>query len=290
MEQLKYQLDMLKKPTWRFVNPGEFSKENLIYIQECGKFCSGKNYYTKRSGLDSYLIMFTLSGKGILEYGGERYSLTPESVMFIDCKQYQNYYTDKTAGKWDVIWVHFYGKNVSPYYQRFIEKNSSPVTKMHENNDINEIIENIITISKNYSRDVDNEIIADSLLHALLKECIINSNSANGESPDYIKEISRYIKHNYTEEINLDNLSAEFNISKFHLQRTFKEKIGMSPSKYLLNIRINRAKSLLRSTNMSINEISENIGIESNYFIQLFKNSEGMTPKQYRNNWCGIKK
>ncbi len=288
MSELKYQLDMLKKPTWKFVNANLFSKDNLLYIQESGKFCTGKNYYTKRSGLDSYLIKFTISGKGILEYGGEKYDLIPDSVMFIDCKEPQNYYTDPNYDKWEMYWVHFCGKNVKTYYERFLENNNySPVATMVSDNSLSEIIENIIYVSNNYAKDQNNEIIADNLLNTLLKECITKSVTSNYTSPSYVEKIAHYLRHHYNEEIDLDMLANEFNISKFHLQRTFKDVMGLSPAKYLSNIRINRAKRLLRGTNMPINEVAEHIGMEPNYFIQRFKSSENKTPKQYRNNWGG---
>ena len=288
MAEAKYKLDMLKKPIWKFVNPSDFARNNLLYIQESGKFCSGKGYYTKRSRLGSYLIMTTISGKGVLEYCGEKYSILPKTVMFIDCKEYQNYYTDANAGKWEMLWVHLNGNNIKPYYEKFLEKNSgSNVAVLSDNNNICEIIDNIISVSENYTKDSDSEIIANSLLHSLLSECIIKSGTDIASAPDFINQSAYYLRHHYSEEIDLDFLAKEFNISKFHLQRTFKQVFGISPAKYLTNIRINHAKRMLRGTTLSVNEISEQIGMEPNYFIQLFKSLENETPGQYRNKWSG---
>ncbi len=288
MSKMKYKLDMFKKPIWKFVNPSDFAKNNLLYIQESGKFCSAKNYFTKRVGLDSYLINATISGKGILEYCGEKYIIMPKTVMFIDCKEHQNYYTDAKTGKWEMLWVHLCGNNIKPYYERFLEKNNgSNVAVLSDNNNVCEIIDNIIAVSANYTKDHDSEIIADQLLHSLISECIIKSGSDISSAPDFIKQSAYYLRHHYSEEIDLDFLAREFNISKFHLQRTFKQAFGVSPAKYLINIRINHAKRLLRGTTLSVNEISEQIGMEPNYFIQLFKSLENETPGHYRNKWSG---
>lgn len=287
MGELKYRLDMIKKPTWRFVNASPFAKENLLYIQESGRFCSGTNYYTVRNGLDSFLIQYTLSGKGILEYDGKKYSIIPGSIMFIDCRKSQNYYTDPMCDKWEVIWAHFNGKNAEVYYDKYTEKNDgSPVAFASSGNKISEILENIIDLSENYTKNQDSEFSADNYVNSLLNECIIQS-EAGGSAPSYVNEIAYYLQHHYKDTINLDILSKTFNISKFHLQRTFKDAVGLSPAKYLSNIRINKAKKLLRGTNLSVSEISEEIGMETNYFIQLFKSLENETPHQYRNSWCG---
>lgn len=288
MGELTYRLDMLKKPVWKFVSAAQFAKDNLLYIQEAGHFSCGDKYYTKRTGLNSFLIMVTISGKGILEYCDEKYEINPGTVMFIDCRRRQHYYTDSSTKKWEMSWVHFNGKSAQAYYKRFLEKNNNtPVAMLADDNSLNEILENITETAVNYAKSPENDIIADNLLNTLLKECVITSGAAKSAVPGSINRIAHYIRHNYRENISLDFLAKEFNISKYHLQRTFKEVIGTSPAKYLSNIRINRAKSLLRGTNLTVSEISERIGMETNYFIQVFKSSENMTPKHYRNNWSG---
>ena len=75
MEVLHYNLDMTPESEWKIVSAGAFARDNLLYLQEAGHFISGANYYTVRKNLDSYLVKLTLSGAGILEYGGETYRL-----------------------------------------------------------------------------------------------------------------------------------------------------------------------------------------------------------------------
>ena len=109
MEALQYHIDMTPESRWKIVSAGAFAKENLLYLQEAGHFISGANYYTVRSALDSYLVKLTLSGQGILEYGGQTCVLAPGSFFWIDCRMPQHYYTDPAVGQWDVLWFHFNG-------------------------------------------------------------------------------------------------------------------------------------------------------------------------------------
>ena len=70
------------------------------------------------------------------------------------------------------------------------------------------------------------------------------------------------------------------------MQRQFKAHFGVSPAQYLNNLRINRAKELLRTTALPIYEICEQIGVENaSYLIKLFRAHEGMTPYAYRKMW-----
>lgn len=83
MEVLHYNLDMTPESEWKIVSAGAFARDKLLYLQEAGHFISGANYYTVRKELDSYLVKLTLSGAGILEYGGETYRL-PAGSFFLD--------------------------------------------------------------------------------------------------------------------------------------------------------------------------------------------------------------
>ena len=91
MEVLHYNLDMTPESEWKIVSAGAFARDNLLYLQEAGHFISGANYYTVRKDLNSYLVKLTLSGAGILEYGGETYRLPAGSFFWIDCRAPQHY-------------------------------------------------------------------------------------------------------------------------------------------------------------------------------------------------------
>ncbi|MCR4586765.1 MAG: helix-turn-helix transcriptional regulator, partial [Lachnospiraceae bacterium] len=88
--------------------------------------------------------------------------------------------------------------------------------------------------------------------------------------------------------ISLDDLSAAFYISKYHLCREFKKKYGESITDYIRNKRITKAKELLRFSDLHIGDIAGEIGVpDTNYFIKQFKIAENMTPSEYRNKWLG---
>ena len=83
--------------------------------------------------------------------------------------------------------------------------------------------------------------------------------------------------------INLSDIADEFNISKEHFCRIFKEYTGYRPFEYVNRIKIQKAKELLKNTSYSIGEISIYAGYESHsYFTHLFKKYTGMTPAEYR--------
>ena len=84
----------------------------------------------------------------------------------------------------------------------------------------------------------------------------------------------------------MNALAEHLNISSVTLSIDFKNEMEVKPSEYLANLRIERAKDLLRNTNMLIKEISNAIGYEDDgSFTRRFKKHTGMTPGQYREKY-----
>ena len=90
----------------------------------------------------------------------------------------------------------------------------------------------------------------------------------------------------YTDTLSLDALSSRFYINKYYLVKLFKQNYGSTINAYIHNKKITHAKYLLRFSDKSIREISEECGIsDSNYFSRMFKSVEGVSPAKYRLEW-----
>jgi len=82
--------------------------------------------------------------------------------------------------------------------------------------------------------------------------------------------------------LSIKTISYSFNISAAYLGKLFKQETGESFSRYLNNLRIEKAKDLLRSTNIKANKIALEVGYsDSNYFYNIFKKYTGMYPSEY---------
>ncbi|MNZ84779.1 Bifunctional transcriptional activator/DNA repair enzyme AdaA [compost metagenome] len=85
------------------------------------------------------------------------------------------------------------------------------------------------------------------------------------------------------ENLSLAHLAQISHGSPYHLHRTFKKTTGQTPGEYIQRIRIGHAKELLISSQLSISEVGEKVGLHNTpYFITLFKKLTGVTPARYR--------
>ena len=101
--------------------------------------------------------------------------------------------------------------------------------------------------------------------------------------PDLLRDVLKDVDLRYTENIQLSGLAEKFFCSTAYLSKLFKRYVGMNYIDYVRKLRIEKAKELLKRTNMSIEDISERVGWESSRrFRDAFKELEGVSPKEYR--------
>lgn len=104
----------------------------------------------------------------------------------------------------------------------------------------------------------------------------------NQHSKQLVEQVTRHIESRFTQDISLEECADAFGVTPYTLSRAFKQIHGMNYIDYLIRLRINRAKELLDTTHLRINEIAEQVGYQPSYFIRLFKKMEELTPGQYR--------
>ena len=81
---------------------------------ESGCFCANDQYFTRRDGLNSYLLMVTTAGCGRIGWQGQRASLVRGDAVLIDCNLYQEYAT-APGQTWDFHFLHFHALSLDGY-------------------------------------------------------------------------------------------------------------------------------------------------------------------------------
>lgn len=271
--------------TRRIINtPNDIARSTFFYVQEAGYLKSLKPHLSSRNGLDSFLFMVVLSGSGTFTFDENTYNLSAEDCMLIDChKKYTH--ISCPDNPWELLWVHFNGPCAKAYYEYIVQKKGHQIhcgnLRMTE-----DLITELISIHENRTDDTD--IRASAIIINLLTSCASRNIHVNDESSLSYKLdlIFKYINEHFHEKITLDQLSEDFSISKFYLSREFKKEYGVTIIQYILSKKITHAKSLLRYTDLPIEEIAIQCGIgDASYFNKVFKKLEGMTASQYRKLW-----
>lgn len=155
-------------------------------------------------------------------------------------------------------------------------------------NEVSELINKLIrictsgSIVKNIYADLNLKellirLVQSQYLQQVSKDSVTNSNSGR------LQFILDYIRNHVTDKIMVDDLSVKAHMNRSAFFKLFKDQFGITPVEYINRERIRIAKYLLSGSDLSVTEISWQSGFnDANYFVRLFKKTEGITPGAYR--------
>ena len=105
----------------------------------------------------------------------------------------------------------------------------------------------------------------------------------SGATDKRLRRALDFLDHNYADALSIDQLAIESGVSKFHFARLFQQATGTTPYRHLLDTRLNAAKRLLQTTDLSIGEVARKCGFKRpNHFATQFANRFGISPRDFR--------
>lgn len=122
---------------------------------------------------------------------------------------------------------------------------------------------------------------SSGILKTVLIDLISKTNNEN--ISELAKDIIKYLRENYRENVTGKMLSDIFKYHPYHISREIKKATGLSLKAYLIDLKIKTAASMLSSTDKSITQIALECGFsDAAYFTKIFKRYKNHTPKEYR--------
>ncbi len=114
----------------------------------------------------------------------------------------------------------------------------------------------------------------------LLFHLIMNSHREDSPREKMLVKAKELLKND--NDISIREIAKECAVSESGLRKIFVDDMGMSPNKYRIDIKIDKARYLLEATDMTVGEISDSLGFfDTAYFCKIFKTKVGVTPKKY---------
>ena len=231
--------------------------------------------------LPGFQIAYIADGEGIFEAEGRSYRVIPGSVLIMFPGRRHRAKPVFEVG-WNEYWVGFNG----PFFTRMIEEGilsrNQVFFEMGLHNHIlslyGEIYEEVTTQHPLY------QLKACSSILSLIAEIL--SHSRRMAQPNYYEVIVEKAKClmelNIYGAINLSRISEQIGISTSKLNGVFKTYTSMTPYQYYINIKIDKAQSLLEE-NISVKETAYRMGFDDQYhFSRLFKNKTGISPSAWK--------
>lgn len=231
-----------------------------------------------------HIIHFIASGKGVYVKGNQRYKLSVGDGFYCPPDEVVYYIADEND-PWEYCWVGFSGVDASWLLGATGLSSENPV--FHCDN-INGVVQSFMDVYNANGSELYNEIEMSGNLYKCLSMIIRESGNMPGKhrrSADYIDISIRYIEHNYSRPISVNDIASSTGVSRSHLYRLFMQELNITPNEYLIQYRISIACKLLRESNINISEAAYSSGFSDPlYFSRVFKKIKGVTPSVYAAN------
>lgn len=280
MEESFYYLNLNTQSMGEITKDSRISLKRELLVNCAGSINTSKIHetYNATGRKDYYLIYIT---EGVLYFNscGKEVNLKPFDVVVLPPNM--PYLQElKASEELNYLWTHFTGSNVQNVLLQLGIKEFPYVNKVCQNNHIQTRFQRLFNCFIKNDEFMERDLSAS--LEKLLIEFARSIKMSEKPKVDLSKSIS-YINNNYNTAIKIPDLAKMDGLSMTQYNLHFKKQMGMPPTKYIITLRINLAKELIETSNLSLTEISSMCGYEDyNFFAKVFKQHTGASPKNYR--------
>ncbi len=259
-------------------------KENEIYPPDthpAGYFFDAD----KGRILNEFQLLYITNGKGEFSFGEDKHSaLISEGKMFFLMPGVWHTYKPIEKSGWNEYWIGFKGEIINKIVTEGFFLNRHPVFNIGLNERIVDLYMKAIEIA-NEERAGYQQALSGIVMH-ILGLMYYRDKTRNFQDEDLICKINKakvLMRESVYSSLFAEDIAKTLNISYSGFRRAFKEFTGTSPSKYMMELKLNEAKLLLSTTAQSVKNISYSLNFENpEYFSVFFKKRTGVTPLEYR--------
>lgn len=233
---------------------------------------------------ENYVIHYIVSGCGLFRINGADYDLK-SGDCFILPAEVETFYQASSNQPWTYQWIGISGRIIGDLMARTsLEDRDWCVKNVRDTDFINQFHQ-IQTLAYGHSSCLDLTIqsalfsFMASLLTAFPQVHVQKRNQAD----TYAEKAYTFINNHYQLGIKIKDVLAHVMISRTYLFTIFKAKYGLSPQKYLIDLRLGQATMLLVHSENTISQISEAVGFtDALSFSNAFKKRYGTSPRNFR--------
>lgn len=244
------------------------------------------NMFTWENGrtLDSFTLVYITSGSGQFEsQSGGAHKIQAGDLFILYPGEWHRFRPNSDTG-WHEHWVEFDGEQAHRIMRQPALSPTQPVYAIGADEHILglfiEISEATQTQAPGFEQIIATQ--ASQIVARLLARLQQNSPETH-EMEAGIRRACLHILQHAEQTIDVPALARDLGISHSAFRKHFKQITGRPPLQYQIEIRLNKARRLLRNSSLSIQEIAEQLGFESiYYFSRLFKKKTGESPLAYR--------
>jgi len=231
-----------------------------------------------------YLFQYTISGLGMIRVGERQYRLEAGSAFFIKFHGDYCYYMPDESDHYECMFISFHGEEAAKCWSHFTGEHG-PVFYLPEYSIPIRTLKSIHQEAK--LKKITDVYRASMLAYQFIMELYRFSKGYGvlKKWPALVSEAARLMQEKYDQIDGLEGVASQIGVTKSHLIKLFHRTVGKTPIEYLTKVRMEKAVELLRSEDLSLDEIAQQVGYaDVNYFIKVFRKFFGIPPGKFRKN------
>lgn len=255
-----------------------------LYLSYCGMEDVEQGHHFGPHVRTEYVIHLIVKGKGTFRCEDIQYELT-ENTAFLIYPGMETEYQADLDSPWNYAWIGFNGGKAPSCVTNAGFTPENPVIPILH---MDILLDCIRLMLDAHQLTYANELKRSSQLMRFFSTLVEDCSSPSRINHDYpcvvyVKQAIDYMTKNYSKKIKVSDLADYIGINRSYLTNSFKKTLNMSPQKFLMNLRFEKAISLLKETALPINTISAQIGYEDPLaFSKMFKHKYGISPQSFR--------
>lgn len=268
-------------PTEAFQDYRSDPRVSRMYLTDIGFFPKAYNHFRERKeGVEEYIYIYCTQGKGIVNIEGAKYDIRENEAFCIPRYKSHYYYADP-CDPWSILWVHFKGEDAGCYPLE--DCKTVHLSSDNATGRMMFLFELLFRVTEgNYT--LGNFIYISQVLQLILAETY-HREKRNGTNQQnkYVTTVVRYMYKHLHENLTLEQISEEFDLSKSYLYSIFRKNTGHAPLDFFISLKMKEACKLLRLTDIYIYEVAGRLGYKDQYyFSRVFKKVIGVSPREYK--------
>ena len=236
-----------------------------------------------------YLFHFILSGKGTLESCDinrqTHYHHLHAGQGFLICPEQNNHYYADPDDPWEYTWIEFDGLRVKESLDIAGLNINQPVFRSVNPGDAEQLGQMILHIVRHETASTLH-LIGDGMLFL---DHLVNTSATRSRTKSkrvrdfYLREAMNFIEQHYQEDISVEDIASFCGLDRSYFSKIFHGAMGKTPKEFLIHYRITKACQLLKSTQLSIKDISAAVGYPNQlHFSRAFRNVISTSPRDWR--------
>lgn len=248
---------------------------------------AGGHVRMRARGCPEAIFIFCAAGEGWCEIAGKRHEVSRNELLVIPAGTPHVYGADQKT-PWTIHWFHAVGSNVPVYLERLGVTRERPVVPLGGDVQLLAMFEDVMEGLEHGFTLTHLIYAAHSLSH--LMGLILRHKEEFGygeaDAQERVAKCIEFMKGHLREPLKVATLAALMNLSRSHFTATFRRVTGYAPLSYLNHLRMQRAVQLLSTTNLSIKQISEQLGFaDPLYFSRAFRKMHSLSPSGHRRRY-----